>query len=592
MISKLCVKCRADLFTKEPSRCPVDLHSGYVPNERDIARMKSFIQDANADISELDSMLALLTERRETLVRQVNDCKRVISANALRNFPPEVLIEVFRLCTPSLDLFYSTHDAFSATLLAISQTCAFWRNVSLSTPELWTNIFIDITSCPDGPNYHSLLKLYLSRSSSTPLTLQITARVTQYNLPFSLADRGEFSAQQRSMLEYLPSQFHLCAHLSLDLHSLVQRDIILPSNFHILQSLAIKTTGFNGWNPPDVDVLDYLTNVPNLRSLETIVYTDRGPLIYPFINNLTTITLHFLSRASYVRSLLEKCPHLRHANIELRGLETDEDINSESAAIQVHHALRTFKINVTNRAYHLPNPLHWVLCAVSLPNLTELEITDKTVAGGKGLCTALTVFLLNSPLLREFGLNATCFEWDRELIEILRLSPTLARLRLEIEDKHPALTKQFFHDLSFQNEDEDDGDCHDSPPVLPCLEHFSLDFIVYVETGWGSSGYLPPNAENILAMVESRVRRQPSAVHRGQLRSFRLSALLNTLDGFRWAEKAIPLFKAGLQSLKLDEGLEFDVRFHNHLVKYRDVVVISSSAEKLESQYRIRSQAY
>ncbi|KAJ7239212.1 hypothetical protein B0H12DRAFT_82827 [Mycena haematopus] len=94
--------------------------------------------------------------------------------SALRRFPPEILAEIFRICVAADMSMDGVLDTWTAPWV-LGQICRSWRTVALSTPRLWCYIDI-VLEHPDeshSKNMVRLLKLFLERSRSCPLTLRV-----------------------------------------------------------------------------------------------------------------------------------------------------------------------------------------------------------------------------------------------------------------------------------------------------------------------------------------------------------------------------------------------------------------------------------
>ncbi|KAJ3509667.1 hypothetical protein NLJ89_g5096 [Agrocybe chaxingu] len=103
----------------------------------------------------------------------------------LRSFPPELLAEIFILSVPvrpvHIDVFYDDRYYYSRKAYGFAQTCHYWRNIALSTPQIWTNIPTVLVEyillkphISPGPRL-SLIELFLERSTPAPIHVRITS---------------------------------------------------------------------------------------------------------------------------------------------------------------------------------------------------------------------------------------------------------------------------------------------------------------------------------------------------------------------------------------------------------------------------------
>ncbi|KAJ7200080.1 hypothetical protein B0H12DRAFT_1244514 [Mycena haematopus] len=98
-----------------------------------------------------------------------------VSRRALA-LPPEILAEIFLFCLPSCAGLPNIPYPNDAPLV-LCGVCRLWRHVALTTPQLWSSIYIDPESEFDwddlesGALYVDLCRVWLSRAQSTPLSL-------------------------------------------------------------------------------------------------------------------------------------------------------------------------------------------------------------------------------------------------------------------------------------------------------------------------------------------------------------------------------------------------------------------------------------
>ncbi|THU82283.1 hypothetical protein K435DRAFT_691803, partial [Dendrothele bispora CBS 962.96] len=149
--------------------------------EPDIARYET-------EIARLEDTLATLRARRDELKRYQGEYKTVLSP--IRRLPVEILLEIFSIvCSESgghLSMPKTRkkprqprdHCVITATTLSLSQICSFWRDIVKDSPHLWSTLAVNLALITDieGDGILALVHLYITRSSSFPLTLDIFAR--------------------------------------------------------------------------------------------------------------------------------------------------------------------------------------------------------------------------------------------------------------------------------------------------------------------------------------------------------------------------------------------------------------------------------
>ena len=138
-------------------------------DESEVLILRKTLRDANSDlhglhcdIARVQAILDKLRLERESL------CKFTIEHNAflapIRRLPMEILIKIFMHC---MDYSRSTSNPQLAPSL-ISRVCKGWRQVALSTQELWSSITVTHYQ-PSSAK----VKLWISRASSAPLSIRL-----------------------------------------------------------------------------------------------------------------------------------------------------------------------------------------------------------------------------------------------------------------------------------------------------------------------------------------------------------------------------------------------------------------------------------
>ena len=129
-----------------------------------IARAKASLVSVEETHNSLQKSLEQLEEHRRRLRIYLHRQQEYNSPSPIRHLPTEVLSLIFSHACQSFE-----HDDY-LTPLSISLTCFKWRCIALSTPSLWTNIFVG--SVGTYPNGADILSLYLGRSRSLPISLK------------------------------------------------------------------------------------------------------------------------------------------------------------------------------------------------------------------------------------------------------------------------------------------------------------------------------------------------------------------------------------------------------------------------------------
>jgi hypothetical protein len=170
---------QAQVFTGDinipPSPVPhLFLHPNTPPSEYESALIRSAILDSESSLSQLESRLtAVLREfrqKRKALRRYSQVHQRLLSRKS--HIPPEILSSIFTLCLPSN--WKDCHVEAQAIPVLLSHVSVYWRHVAISTPRLWSSMYIllrsDLSDCTIN-----MFETWLSRTSGTLLSVEIVS---------------------------------------------------------------------------------------------------------------------------------------------------------------------------------------------------------------------------------------------------------------------------------------------------------------------------------------------------------------------------------------------------------------------------------
>ncbi|KAJ7162984.1 hypothetical protein C8R46DRAFT_1102117 [Mycena filopes] len=180
------------------------------------SHIKILIAASEANIARIESQIRdlerLRDRERETLARLRADL-----AAPVRKMPVELLAEIFRYACgwyPSLSQPRSEHLAFYLFKAAkvVSHVCAHWRQVAITTPQLWTQPPVRLNKTPTEA-YCSRLKEWLGRSAPLPIHVQLACAsdvnpTTAVDTFLTVAHRwssAQFALPSLSVLSNIPS---------------------------------------------------------------------------------------------------------------------------------------------------------------------------------------------------------------------------------------------------------------------------------------------------------------------------------------------------------------------------------------------------
>ncbi|KAJ7741294.1 hypothetical protein B0H16DRAFT_1032256 [Mycena metata] len=181
------------------------LGTNYCPKDEELLKLNAFLVEPSYqlkrlrdEIAELHKTLHKLEEEHHSLLAHVDAHKALLSP--VRRLPLDVIQEIFIACMP-------THrncvmSALEAPVL-LGRICRSWREISLSTPRLWSRLHIAEPQRDYGP-YQPILvpiqklaqrfeniKMWLGRSGECPLSISLHSDPNN-GLPLDLSSPPPF----------------------------------------------------------------------------------------------------------------------------------------------------------------------------------------------------------------------------------------------------------------------------------------------------------------------------------------------------------------------------------------------------------------
>ncbi|KAF7978175.1 hypothetical protein HWV62_1370 [Athelia sp. TMB] len=158
-----------------PFPVPELLTSNDPPDEQQLGSIQDAASRARTNIQLLDDTIAPLQRRILTLQAKRASLQRFvdeIAAIHMRRLPIEILQEIFMLSVPH----YPTVADYSVAPLLLGQVCRLWREVSRTTPMLWSVLRITETYRPE---LFERLVQWLERSGDCSLDLKYDVDMTE-----------------------------------------------------------------------------------------------------------------------------------------------------------------------------------------------------------------------------------------------------------------------------------------------------------------------------------------------------------------------------------------------------------------------------
>ncbi|KAF9005362.1 hypothetical protein BDZ89DRAFT_585084 [Hymenopellis radicata] len=180
---ELCPRCRASIaltsytlpFEEDFTRAyhnPPKTDSSFI--ESSLAKPSLELTTLAEEIQRVESLLNALKTHHAHLGRHIHRTTRFIESSPIRRLPTEVLGIIFAsACT-------SFQQAEYKTPLSISLVCSKWRDIVISIPALWTNIYVAPYSPTCGvPVYQH----YLQRCGELPISVKVEVPTMEHVTP-------------------------------------------------------------------------------------------------------------------------------------------------------------------------------------------------------------------------------------------------------------------------------------------------------------------------------------------------------------------------------------------------------------------------
>ncbi|TDL18149.1 hypothetical protein BD410DRAFT_510432 [Rickenella mellea] len=239
---------------------------------------------------------------------------------------PELLSEIFLHCLPyPEDYQYSIRNLSQAPLF-LGRVCSRWRNVSISSPKLWSSFTIgEDDSMPVFYSKEDMdvackkdfeaTRLWISRSGSVPLSIQM-----YYPRSYSSA------ATVQKILRSVVSQSWRWKQVVIHTLSEFQNIILAPFRTGPLPQLLVFDSTISGdsslGTSTDLVVLSSALRLQKLRISGGSVHIDFGDGENDIKNLDIGSSVDSRDSLAYLTTIFDHCPSLTHLTISVMESET------------------------------------------------------------------------------------------------------------------------------------------------------------------------------------------------------------------------------------------------------------------------------
>jgi len=396
----ICTKCKSTIFKNislPPSPCPALVQTNHAPSELQVEMIRLALSQAHSDLGLLDNeifrlQLALdeLKLKRTELDRFSSEHELLLSS-PIRSMPPEILSNVFIECLPAVVEDIKNHQRAPSVL---ARVCSLWRNVAISTPQLWSKLKVANEPYSILSNA-ALVATWLGRTGGCPLDINLLC-----------------SSDPKPLLAAITPYADRCRNISFAGSKSFVTDIGVVK--HRLSSL--KNLELNFWYDLLAESVDTFEDAPQLCSLRLKYGVDPFVLKLPW----TQLTDFRLLAAYYT---LDQCLEILSHTINLATCE----LRLEGSALRETRPLIQLPRLHTLQIYM--GPTHGGLFDhLILPALCHLGYKDDS--GVWPHSEFISLLSRSSCSLRtlSFRFSHTPMS-DNELIECLQCTPMLTELQ-------------------------------------------------------------------------------------------------------------------------------------------------------------------
>ncbi|KAJ7659252.1 hypothetical protein DFH06DRAFT_1327079 [Mycena polygramma] len=283
------------------------------------------VQNLEPERSPCHSLSALRTE--SALARERLDSFKC----PVSTLPSELVSEIFIHFLPTYPSYPPLKGLLSPTIL--TQICGMWRQIALSTPDLWRAISYSGKNTPELAQVH----LWLSRSKHCPLLIKVNSWPDDEALAALFAHRIRW---EQANFEILPS------HLS-----------TIHGPIPLLRELRVSTTG----DESSVFSLFKFCEMPVLRTV-VLNFFAAANIVLPWAQ-LTSLTLTLIYPEEWV-PILQQTVNLVHCSMELSfGGSRDPPADIRLMCLE-------------SLTLEVQEPMHGCLETLILPALCRLEVPE------------------------------------------------------------------------------------------------------------------------------------------------------------------------------------------------------------------------
>ncbi|KAJ3852431.1 hypothetical protein EV368DRAFT_82552 [Lentinula lateritia] len=331
----------------------------------------------------------------------------------IRRLPEELLSLIFLYCCKENELTADHEGCREAMAITISSVCTRWRRLTLLCPIFWSNLTITFSYEEDAKLVHKL-SIYLERSKSHPLTLQLTANM--------------FEPITHKALALIARESHRWRYI------LFRGDSFGGDNFPCLEPLRLpilETMIFDKFadafffKEPHSEPFTGTLNLKRVvfRSLEL---GSGAVVLSPPLETITSLNYASTTDIPKSLSLVKRCTNLRHLRIDLWA-DDDLDDYSDSEIIPQILSIDTLEVDISGVREHNNS-----LTLFTFPNLVNLTLrVGATLSLSKSFAALKSLFARSKCQLQVLTIRDDYCLADTDVVTLLLQFPILQELCIE-----------------------------------------------------------------------------------------------------------------------------------------------------------------
>ncbi|KAJ7502657.1 hypothetical protein B0H11DRAFT_1989518 [Mycena galericulata] len=242
------------------------LYTNTVPSDAEYQRIQDILAVSRKEAASVAEEIA---RPLEPLLRKRDELNKFIEAHMslvapARRLPPDIVCAIFIASLPSTqNCVMSGQDS----PLLLCQICSAWRQLALSTPQLWASLHIVVPLRSRIDDLAEVVTVWLSRSGVVPLSLSVTTKV------FNPADYDP-----APILSSLAAFSRRWKHISINLRTPTDFDSLTSLSIHDVPMLQTALVGimfdpdmYSHVDPPNLPGSPLkLLSTPSLRDISIV----------------------------------------------------------------------------------------------------------------------------------------------------------------------------------------------------------------------------------------------------------------------------------------------------------------------------------